>query len=104
MWVQRYSLLLLISINLLTNGHHFGAARRTASLLQLLFEASYRESPTEQPFLFSNMVSKDVIGALYDYALYHRVELLTLILCVNYVNLGRNCVHFQGIRALTFVL
>ncbi len=49
------------------------------ALQRKLFEASYRESQAEQPFLFSETVGEDVIGALYDYSLFHRIELLVFV-------------------------
>ncbi len=59
---------------------HVGpGGEKGTDLERKLFEASYRESPGEPPFLFSNIVGDDVLGALYDYALYHRIELLVFV-------------------------
>ncbi|MCY7329003.1 MAG: hypothetical protein LH618_10670, partial [Saprospiraceae bacterium] len=50
-----------------------------STLERKLFEASYHQSQAEQPFLFSKMVGEDVMGALYDYSLFHRIELLVFV-------------------------
>lgn len=44
-----------------------------------LLEKVYRESNVGQPFLFRKMVSDNVLQALYEYAFYHRIELLVFV-------------------------
>ncbi|MEO6039033.1 MAG: universal stress protein [Saprospiraceae bacterium] len=44
-----------------------------------LFEANYRESHAEQPFLYRKMVTENVMAGLYDYATFHRVDLLVFV-------------------------
>ena len=59
---------------------HVGrGSEKGLSVERKLFEASYRESHSEQPFLFSNLVGDNVMGALYDYSLFHRIELLVFV-------------------------
>ena len=59
---------------------HVGpGGEKGAELERKLFESCYRESHPDQPFLFSKMVSDDVTGALYEYAFYHRIELLVFV-------------------------
>ncbi len=41
-----------------------------------LFEANYQESMPEKPFIFTKMVSEDIVDPLYEYAFYHRIGLL----------------------------
>jgi len=43
------------------------------------FEASFGDSGYNKPFIFSKMVSEDIVGALYEYAFYHRIELLVFV-------------------------
>lgn len=43
------------------------------------FEASFGESGYDKPFIFSKMVSEDIVGALYEYAFYHRIDLLVFV-------------------------
>jgi len=59
---------------------HVGRNNEKGTALERkLFEASYHQSQAEQPFLFSKMVGEDVMGALYDYSLFHRIELLVFV-------------------------
>jgi nucleotide-binding universal stress UspA family protein len=44
-----------------------------------VFEADYGETNPERPFIFSKMVSDDIAGALYEYAFYHRIDLLVFV-------------------------
>lgn len=44
-----------------------------------LLEATYRESHPGHPFLFSKMISENVVEALYEYAFYHRIELIVFV-------------------------
>lgn len=44
-----------------------------------LFETIYTEAQLEQPFIFSKMLSGNVTKALYEYAFYHRIELLVFM-------------------------
>lgn len=44
-----------------------------------LFEASFGEVGYSKPFIFSKMVSEDVVGALYEYSFYHRIDLLVFV-------------------------
>jgi nucleotide-binding universal stress UspA family protein len=43
------------------------------------FEASFGEAADHKPFIFSKMVSDDIVGALYEYAFYHRIDLLIFV-------------------------
>jgi nucleotide-binding universal stress UspA family protein len=43
------------------------------------FEASFGESGYDKPFIFSKMVSENVVEALYEYAFYHRIDLLVFV-------------------------
>jgi nucleotide-binding universal stress UspA family protein len=43
------------------------------------FEASFGDSGYNKPFIFSKMVSEDIVGALYEYAFYHRIDLLVFV-------------------------
>lgn len=43
------------------------------------FEASFGDSGYNKPFIFSKMVSEDIVGALYEYAFYHRIELMVFV-------------------------
>ncbi|MBL7807414.1 MAG: universal stress protein [Saprospiraceae bacterium] len=43
------------------------------------FEASFGDSGYDKPFIFSKMVSEDIVGALYEYAFYHRIDLLVFV-------------------------
>lgn len=43
------------------------------------FEASFGESGYEKPFVFSKMVSDDIVGGLFEYAFYHRIDLLVFV-------------------------
>lgn len=59
---------------------HVGpGGEKGAALERKLFESCYRESHPDQPFLFSKMLSDDVTGALYEYAFYHRIEMLVFV-------------------------
>ncbi len=77
---------------------HVGpGGEKGAALERKLLEASYQESHPEKPFLFSNMVSDDVLGSLYEYALYHRVELLVFV--THQRNFWESILHRSIIRA-----
>ncbi len=43
------------------------------------FEASFKESDYKKPFIFSKMVSEDIVGALYEYAFFHRIDLMVFV-------------------------
>jgi nucleotide-binding universal stress UspA family protein len=43
------------------------------------FQANFGDSLSDKPFLFSKMVSDDIVGALYEYAFYHRISLLVFV-------------------------
>ncbi|MDO8368785.1 MAG: universal stress protein [Saprospiraceae bacterium] len=43
------------------------------------FEHSFEASGYNKPFIFSKMVSDDIVGAIYEYAFYHRIELLVFV-------------------------
>lgn len=43
------------------------------------FKAIYAESGSDKPFIFSQMLSENVVGALYEYAFYHRTDLLLFV-------------------------
>ena len=59
---------------------HVGpGGEKGAALERKLFESSYHEAHTDQPFLFAKMVSDDVTGALYEYAFYHRIEMMVFV-------------------------
>ncbi len=43
------------------------------------FEMFFSDSGYNKPFVFSKMVSDDIVGALYEYAFYHRIDLLVFV-------------------------
>lgn len=43
------------------------------------FESNFGESGYGKPFIFSKMVSDDIVGALYEYAFYHRIDLMVFV-------------------------
>jgi nucleotide-binding universal stress UspA family protein len=43
------------------------------------FEAEFGDSVSGKPFIFSKMVSDDITGALYEYAFYHRIDLMVFV-------------------------
>lgn len=43
------------------------------------FEESFKEADYNKPFLFSKMVSEDIVDALYEYAFYHRIDLMVFV-------------------------
>lgn len=43
------------------------------------FKAIFDDSGYNKPFVFSNMVGDDILGGLYEYAYYHRIELLVFV-------------------------
>lgn len=43
------------------------------------FEAIFTDTGYNKPFVFSKMVSEDIVGALYEYAFYHRIDLLVFV-------------------------
>ncbi|MEO0005854.1 MAG: hypothetical protein RJA20_50 [Bacteroidota bacterium] len=44
-----------------------------------IFEAEYGSVNPDRPFIFNKMVSEDITGALYEYAFYHRTDLLVFV-------------------------
>lgn len=42
---------------------------------------AYSASEPHKPFIFSKMVSDDIVGSLYEYAFYHRIRLLVFVTC-----------------------
>ena len=44
-----------------------------------VFEAEYGASTADRPFIFNKMVSEDITGALYEYAFYHRIDLMVFV-------------------------
>lgn len=66
-------------------------AEKELVLERKLFEASYRESHPEQPFLYRKIVSDDVMGGLYEYATFHRVDLLVFV--THQRNFWENILH-----------
>jgi nucleotide-binding universal stress UspA family protein len=60
---------------------HVGpAGEEGLELEQKLFEIDYSEARPDKPFIFSKMIDNDdVTNALYDYAMYHRIELLVFV-------------------------
>ncbi|MFN0174748.1 MAG: universal stress protein [Saprospiraceae bacterium] len=55
------------------------------------FEANFKESGYEKPFVFSKMVSEDIVGALYEYAFYHRIDLMVFV--THHRNFWDNILH-----------
>ena len=64
---------------------------KEVALEHKLLEASGRDAHPEQPFLFARIVGEDVLNALYDYALYHRIELLVFV--THQRNFWQNILH-----------
>lgn len=44
-----------------------------------VFESDYGATNPERPFIFHKMVSEDITGALYEYAFYHRIDLMVFV-------------------------
>jgi nucleotide-binding universal stress UspA family protein len=44
-----------------------------------IFEAEYGDANPDRPFIFNKMVSEDITGALYEYAFYHRIDLMVFV-------------------------
>jgi nucleotide-binding universal stress UspA family protein len=44
-----------------------------------IFEAEYGSANPDRPFIFNKMVSEDITGALYEYAFYHRIDLIVFV-------------------------
>ncbi len=59
---------------------HIGpAGEKGVALERKLFEINYQESHPDKPFIFTKMVSDDVVDPIYEYAFYHRIELLVFV-------------------------
>jgi len=59
---------------------HIGpAGEKGVSLERKIFEINYQESHPDKPFIFTKMVSEDVVDPLYEYAFYHRITLLVFV-------------------------
>lgn len=43
------------------------------------FESSFAATGYDKPFIFSKMVSDEIVGALYEYAFYHRIDLFVFV-------------------------
>ncbi len=43
------------------------------------FEEIFKEADYNKPYIFSKMVSDDIVGALYEYAFYHRIDLMVFV-------------------------
>ncbi len=55
------------------------------------FKASFETSGYNKPFIFSKMVSEDIVGALYEYAFYHRIDLMVFV--THHRNFWDNILH-----------
>lgn len=55
------------------------------------FESIFKDSGYEKPFVFSKMVSDDIAGSLYEYAFYHRIDLLVFV--TRHRSLWENILH-----------
>jgi len=44
-----------------------------------IFEDDYGTANPDRPFIFHKMVSDDITGALYEYAFYHRIDLMVFV-------------------------
>ena len=59
---------------------HIGpAGEKGVALERKLFELNYQDSHPDKPFIFTKMVSEDVVDPLYEYAFYHRIALLVFV-------------------------
>ena len=59
---------------------HVGpGGERGTELQRVKFEASFEKAATVKPFIFSKMVSDDIVSSLYEYAFYHRIRLLIFV-------------------------
>lgn len=59
---------------------HIGpAGEKGAAMERRLFEANYQETLPEKPFIFTKMVSEDIVDPLYEYAFYHGIGLLVFV-------------------------
>lgn len=45
------------------------------------FRESFEASGYDKPFIFSKMVSDEIVGAMFEYAFYHRIDLLAFVTC-----------------------
>jgi len=43
------------------------------------FREIFEASGYDKPFIFSKMVSDEIVGAMFEYAFYHRIDLLTFV-------------------------
>lgn len=43
------------------------------------FRESFEASGYDKPFIFSKMVSEEIVGAMFEYAFYHRIDLLSFV-------------------------
>lgn len=55
------------------------------------FEKIFGQTGTAKPFIFTKMVSDDIIGALYEYSFYHRIQLLVFV--THHRNIWDNLLH-----------
>jgi nucleotide-binding universal stress UspA family protein len=59
---------------------HIGpAGEKGFEMERKLFEANYQELHPDKPFIFTKMVSDDIVDPLYEYAFYHRIGLLVFV-------------------------
>lgn len=59
---------------------HVGpAGEANLDLSRKIFESGFRASDSEKPFLFAKMVSDNVSESLYDYAFFHRIDLMVFV-------------------------
>ncbi len=59
---------------------HIGpAGEKGLEMERKLFEANYQELVPDKPFIFTKMVSEDIVDPIYEYAFYHRIGLLVFV-------------------------
>jgi nucleotide-binding universal stress UspA family protein len=71
---------------------HIGpAGEKGIALERKIFEINYQESQPDKPFIFTKMVSEDVVDPIYEYAFYHRISLLVFV--THHRNLWESFLH-----------
>ncbi len=78
---------------------HVGpAAEEGAALERKLFEANYQDAYPDKPFIFTKMVSDEIVDPIYEYAFYHRIGLLVFV--THHRSFWENFLHKSITRAV----
>jgi nucleotide-binding universal stress UspA family protein len=73
---------------------------RNLDLERKILESGFRASDKEKPFLFAKMVSDNVAESLYEYAFYHRIDLLVFV--THQRSFWENIMHHSVTREVAF--